>query len=51
MLAKMGELLQSCMSKDEVFSAGLGFAPKILPHIRGALVPKEWSSELGTWRK
>jgi diguanylate cyclase (GGDEF)-like protein/PAS domain S-box-containing protein len=29
MLAKMGELLQSCVSRDEVFAAALGFAPKI----------------------
>ncbi len=31
MLAKMGELLQSCMSRDEVFAAALGYAPKIFP--------------------
>jgi diguanylate cyclase (GGDEF)-like protein/PAS domain S-box-containing protein len=31
MLAKMGELLQSCVSRDEVFAAALGFAPKIFP--------------------
>ncbi|HEY4905457.1 MAG TPA: diguanylate cyclase [Candidatus Sulfotelmatobacter sp.] len=30
-LAKMGELLQSCVSRDEVFAAALGFAPKIFP--------------------
>ena len=36
MLAKMGELLQSCVSRDEVFAAALGFAPKIFPSIRGA---------------
>ncbi len=39
LLAKMGELLQSCMSKDEVFSAALGFAPKIFPATRGARGP------------
>jgi len=37
MLAKMGELLQSCMSKDEVFAAALGFGPKIFPTSRGAV--------------
>jgi diguanylate cyclase (GGDEF)-like protein/PAS domain S-box-containing protein len=37
LLAKMGELLQSCISKDEVFSAALGFAPKIFPTSRGAI--------------
>jgi diguanylate cyclase (GGDEF)-like protein/PAS domain S-box-containing protein len=36
MLAKMGEHLQSCITKDEVFSAALGFAPKIFPAARGA---------------
>jgi len=35
LLAKMGELLQSCISKDEVFAAALGFAPKIFPTSRG----------------
>lgn len=37
LLAKMGELLQSCVSKEEVFAAALGFAPKIFPTSRGAL--------------
>lgn len=37
MLAKMGELLQSCMSRDEVFAAALGYAPKIFPAARGAV--------------
>ncbi len=37
LLAKMGELLQSCLSKDEVFDAALGFAPKIFPTSRGAI--------------
>ena len=36
LLAKMGELLQSCVTKDEVFAAALGFAPKIFPTTRGA---------------
>jgi diguanylate cyclase (GGDEF)-like protein/PAS domain S-box-containing protein len=38
LLAKMGELLQSCVAKEEVFAAALGFAPKIFPTRRGALV-------------
>lgn len=38
LLAKMGELLQSCVTKEEVFAAALGFAPKIFPARRGALV-------------
>jgi diguanylate cyclase (GGDEF)-like protein/PAS domain S-box-containing protein len=37
MLAKMGEVLQSCISKDEVFAAALGFAPKIFPTSGGAV--------------
>ena len=37
LLAKMGELMQSCMSKEEVFAAALGFAPRIFPVSRGAV--------------
>jgi diguanylate cyclase (GGDEF)-like protein/PAS domain S-box-containing protein len=37
MLAKMGELLQSCLGRDEVFAAALGFGPKIFPTSRGAM--------------
>jgi diguanylate cyclase (GGDEF)-like protein/PAS domain S-box-containing protein len=37
LLAKMGELLQSCQSREEVFAAALGFAPKIFPSRRGAV--------------
>jgi diguanylate cyclase (GGDEF)-like protein/PAS domain S-box-containing protein len=37
LLAKMGELLQSCATKDEVFAAALGFAPRIFPNSRGAV--------------
>ena len=37
LLAQMGELLQSCVSKEEVFAAALGFAPKIFPVRRGAI--------------
>jgi len=36
LLTKMGETLQSCISKDEVFAAALGFAPRIFPS-RGAV--------------
>jgi diguanylate cyclase (GGDEF)-like protein/PAS domain S-box-containing protein len=32
MLTKMGELLQSCLTRDEVFAAALGFAPKVFLH-------------------
>jgi diguanylate cyclase (GGDEF)-like protein/PAS domain S-box-containing protein len=38
MLAKMGELLQSCANKEEIYAAALGFAPKIFPTTRGALL-------------
>jgi len=37
LLAKMGELLQSCVTREEVFTAALGFAPKIFPIRRGAV--------------
>ena len=37
LLAKMGELLQSCQNREEVFTAALGFAPKIFPSRRGAM--------------
>jgi PAS domain S-box-containing protein len=37
LLAKMGELLQSCLTREEVFAAALGFAPKIFPSRRGAI--------------
>ncbi|HEX3821501.1 MAG TPA: diguanylate cyclase [Candidatus Sulfotelmatobacter sp.] len=37
MLAKMGELLQSCVSNEEVFAAASGFGPKIFPAGRGAI--------------
>jgi diguanylate cyclase (GGDEF)-like protein/PAS domain S-box-containing protein len=37
LLAKMGELLQSCIAREEVFTAALGFAPKIFPSRRGAI--------------
>lgn len=37
LLAKMGEFLQSCLTREEVFTAALGFAPKIFPTRRGAV--------------
>jgi diguanylate cyclase (GGDEF)-like protein/PAS domain S-box-containing protein len=52
MLAKMGELLQSCVNKDEVYAAALGFGPKIFPTSRGALAlnPERKVAELnGSW--
>ena len=38
LLAEMGELLQSCLTREEVFTAALGFAPRIFPKRRGAIV-------------
>lgn len=53
MLAKMGELLQSCISRDEVFAAALGYAPKIFPTARGAVALLDTSRShaevLGSW--
>jgi len=53
MLAKMGELLQSCVSREEVFAAALGFAPKIFPTARGAVAmlnPERSLAEvIGSW--
>ena len=54
MLAKMGELLQSCVSKEEVFAAALGFGPKIFPTSRGAVAllnPERNMAEVaGSWQ-
>ena len=53
LLAKMGELMQSCISKDEVFAAALGFAPKIFPARRGAVVllndRRDLAEVAGSW--
>jgi len=53
LLAKMGELLQTCVSKDEVFAAALGFAPNIFPTSRGAVAlfnPDRTLAEvIGSW--
>jgi len=53
MLAKMGELLQSCINRDEVFAAALGYAPKIFPVLRGAIALLDASHSvaevIGAW--
>jgi diguanylate cyclase (GGDEF)-like protein/PAS domain S-box-containing protein len=53
MLARMGELLQSCLSLDEVFAASLGFAPKIFPVARGAIAllndARSSTEVIGSW--
>jgi len=53
LLATMGELLQACVRKDEVFSAALGFAPNIFPTSRGAVAllnPERSLAEVaGSW--
>jgi diguanylate cyclase (GGDEF)-like protein/PAS domain S-box-containing protein len=55
MLARMGELLQSCASKDEVFAAALGFAPKIFSQGRGAIAllnpARDLAEVIGWWAK
>ena len=53
LLAKMGELLQSCQTREEVFIAALGFAPKIFPSRGGAVALFDPSHKLvevaGRW--
>jgi GAF domain-containing protein len=53
MLAKMGELLQSCIGLDEVIAASLGFAPKIFPAARGAMAllndSRSLAEVIGSW--
>jgi diguanylate cyclase (GGDEF)-like protein/PAS domain S-box-containing protein len=52
LLAKMGEHMQSCISKDEVFAAALGFAPRIFVN-RGALAllnpGRNLAEVIGSW--
>ena len=52
LLTKMGEHLQSCLTKDEVFAAALGFAPKIFLH-RGAIAllnpERNLAEVIGSW--
>jgi len=54
LLAKMGEIMQSCLSKDEVFNAALGFAPQIFPTRRGAVAllnaPRTLVEVIGQWQ-
>jgi diguanylate cyclase (GGDEF)-like protein/PAS domain S-box-containing protein len=53
LLARMGELLQSCTAEEEAFSIVLGFAPKLFPAIGGALILLKSSKNLleivGSW--
>jgi diguanylate cyclase (GGDEF)-like protein/PAS domain S-box-containing protein len=52
-LAKLGELLQSCLTREEVIAAALGFAPKIFPMARGAIVllnsSRSLAEVIGSW--
>jgi len=52
-LAKLGELLQSCMTREEVFAAALGFAPGIFPASRGAVAllnpARNLTEVIGSW--
>jgi len=52
LLAKMGEHMQSCISKEEVFAAALGFAPKVFVN-RGALAllnpARSLAEVIGSW--
>ena len=38
LLARMGQLLQSCLTRDEALAAAIGFAPRIFPQRGGALI-------------
>jgi diguanylate cyclase (GGDEF)-like protein/PAS domain S-box-containing protein len=53
LVAKMGELLQSCVNLREVFATALGFAPRIFPTARGAMALLNASRSLieviGSW--
>ena len=55
LLAKMGELLQSCVNLDEVFATSLGFAPKIFPAARGAMAllnaSRSLTTVIGSWNE
>jgi diguanylate cyclase (GGDEF)-like protein/PAS domain S-box-containing protein len=52
LLTKMGEHLQSCVTRDEVFAAALGFAPKIFLHA-GAIAllnpERNLAEVIGSW--
>jgi diguanylate cyclase (GGDEF)-like protein/PAS domain S-box-containing protein len=53
MLARMGELLQSCVSREEVCAAALGYAPKIFSTVPGAMALLDASRNIaeviGSW--
>jgi diguanylate cyclase (GGDEF)-like protein/PAS domain S-box-containing protein len=53
LLAKMGELLQSCNTAQEAFSIVLGFAPKMFSDLGGAIILLNASKNLlevvGAW--
>jgi len=53
MLAKLGELLQSCLTREEVLAAALGFAPRIFPTVRGAVAllnpSRSLTEVIGSW--
>jgi diguanylate cyclase (GGDEF)-like protein len=53
LLSKMGKLLQSAINMDEAVSIILGFAPKIFPDFRGALLLVDAARSLlevkGSW--
>lgn len=53
MLAKMGELLQSSLTRDEVIGIALGYAPKIFPGARGAVLllnpGRSFAEVAGAW--
>ncbi len=53
LLSKMGKLLQSAINMDEAVSIILGFAPKIFPDFRGALILVDAARSLlevkGSW--
>jgi diguanylate cyclase (GGDEF)-like protein/PAS domain S-box-containing protein len=53
LLAKMGELMQTCVSREEVFAGALGFAPKIFPASRGAVAllngRRDLAEVAGSW--
>jgi diguanylate cyclase (GGDEF)-like protein/PAS domain S-box-containing protein len=53
LLAKMGDLLQSCTNMKEALSIVLGFAPKVFSNLSGAVILLNSSKSLlevvGTW--
>ena len=55
LLAKMGELLQSCITRDEVTAVALGFAPKVFPATRGELAllnsARNQAEVIGSWNE